>query len=62
MLKTLKRVAVAAAALVLLAGSALAEPKADKADKAAPPCPKIDFTAADVVRACAAAATAAHQL
>ena len=46
--KTLKRAALAAAALVLLAGSALAEPA--KAEKAGPPCPKIDFTAADVVR------------
>ena len=35
----------AAAATMLLAGSALAEPQ-----KAAPPCPKVDFTAADVVR------------
>ena len=49
MLTTLKRAALAAAALVLLAGSALAEPQ--KADKAAPPCPKVEFTAADVVRA-----------
>lgn len=49
MLKTL-----AAAALLLLAGSAQAEPqkavKAAAPEKAAPPCPKIDFTVADVVR------------
>ena len=36
---------MAVAAMMLLAGSALAEPQ-----KAAPPCPKVDFTAADVVR------------
>ena len=34
--------------MMLLAGAALAEPQ-----KAAPPCPKVDFTAADVVRGCA---------
>ena len=49
MLKTL-----CAAVLLLLAGSAQAEPqkavKTAAPEKAAPPCPKIDFTVADVVR------------
>ena len=45
----------AAAATMLLAGSALAEPQ-----KAAPPCPKVDFTAADVVRGGARRARFGH--
>ena len=50
MLKTLT-----AAALLLLAGTAQAEPqkavKTAAPEKAAPPCPKVEFTVADVVRA-----------
>ena len=47
---------VAAAAMMLLAGSALAEPQ-----KAAPPCPKVEFTAADVVSGSTPRARCMHQ-
>jgi len=47
-----KRSAAAAAAVLLLAGSAMAAAPP-------PPCPKVSFTAADVVRFSAGAARAA---